>query len=385
MIRDLNYSIRFGLDKDSTFMLTREMTQIDDPNEGLQETYAIEDPQVHEVRFTPPEFALLHGAIHEMLRMHDQHVDVLQDGAEQQVAEPDEAKREHNHAHDHGHERHSHMHNYRAHHGLLEVWPVECEPAVPPHSPEAQIVHEIAMEIATHRPTLRLGDYFECPYCHGRWQLGKREQSMLPESHHPSCIWRRAKEYEARVAGEPEPVLAVAPALTEKESLWDYLSKESQELLRLMATGIELCHVYKHTHGYFTDKQGQEHLYRYTLMSFLCEHGVIEALGTPVDMPGSITGYVITDTGRALLAEQELDEAESKDMLNQGAMNVLEDLDCGARMNDTHPLFGELHGRGLLKSHTDYYTISDVGRAVLAAQEPDDSAWSDRPRTGDND
>lgn len=66
MIRGLNYSIRFG--ENDEFMLTRDMTQVADPNEGLQEEYVIEDER-QGVRLTPAELAELHDAIHEMERM----------------------------------------------------------------------------------------------------------------------------------------------------------------------------------------------------------------------------------------------------------------------------------------------------------------------------
>ncbi len=104
IVRDLNYSIRFG--KDLGFMLTREMTLVE--GEEIQAAFLIEDPQCHGIQLAPAELAELHRYIHEMLRMAEQHRDALTDGesvgmveravaredGEQPDPAPDEGERE---------------------------------------------------------------------------------------------------------------------------------------------------------------------------------------------------------------------------------------------------------------------------------------------------
>lgn len=80
MIRYLGYGIPFG-DKNG-FQLSRKLRLMEGPDLAIREEYQIEGP-VHDytVGFTPGELAELHAAIHEMLRMCQQHRDALTDGA----------------------------------------------------------------------------------------------------------------------------------------------------------------------------------------------------------------------------------------------------------------------------------------------------------------
>ncbi len=87
MRRTQDNGIHFG--KGEQLRLICERAQIAD--QGIFETYLVEGNS-QSVQFTPGELAELRCAIHEMLRMAEQHRDALTDGAGVQVAEADEGK-----------------------------------------------------------------------------------------------------------------------------------------------------------------------------------------------------------------------------------------------------------------------------------------------------
>ena len=91
MIRNLSYGIPIREGADS-IGLTRYL----ELEEGcdVNEEFLIATPH-HSIGFIPTELDLLHAAIHEMERMHDQHVDALTDGAGAEVkSEPEPAEEE---------------------------------------------------------------------------------------------------------------------------------------------------------------------------------------------------------------------------------------------------------------------------------------------------
>ncbi len=87
MRRDLNHSIRFGDEEEFTL---RHGTSVREGQE-ICNWYDIIQGDFRRIRFLPAELAELGTYIHEMLRMHGQHVDALTDGAGERVAESDGA------------------------------------------------------------------------------------------------------------------------------------------------------------------------------------------------------------------------------------------------------------------------------------------------------
>ena len=67
------------------------------------------------------------------------------------------------------------------------------EAGMPPEPPDE--LHDLAVDIADLHPTERVGGDFRCIFCNHRWPFEHRGESMVPENHSGSCIWRRAKEY----------------------------------------------------------------------------------------------------------------------------------------------------------------------------------------------
>lgn len=80
MIRGLNNWIRFGDEEELT--LTHGMSM--QGGQVVCDWYDVEGGG-RRIRYLPEELAELHEAIHEMLRMAEQHRDALTDGAEQQI------------------------------------------------------------------------------------------------------------------------------------------------------------------------------------------------------------------------------------------------------------------------------------------------------------
>ncbi len=80
MRRELEYTISDEEDDDAaTYVHKLSQTDGDD----VREAFCLAG-----IPYSPGELAELHGAIHEMLRMRDQHRDALIDGAEQQIPQP---------------------------------------------------------------------------------------------------------------------------------------------------------------------------------------------------------------------------------------------------------------------------------------------------------
>ncbi len=84
MRRGSNNWIRFGDEEELT--LTHGMSM--QGGQVVCDWYDVEG-EGRRIRYLPEELAELHEAIHEMLRMTEQHRDALTDGAEQQLSEPE--------------------------------------------------------------------------------------------------------------------------------------------------------------------------------------------------------------------------------------------------------------------------------------------------------
>ena len=92
MLRNLTY-VRYVREGADCVQLARYL-ELEEGQDCCGHEYLIETPH-HSIGFTPAELAELHAAIHEMLRMEEQHVDALTDGAEpKEDAEPGEAESE---------------------------------------------------------------------------------------------------------------------------------------------------------------------------------------------------------------------------------------------------------------------------------------------------
>ena len=263
MIRGLRYWIQFATSNGLT--LVHEMTLDEDSAEGMRESFAIEGTGVHGADFTPAQMALLHCAILEMKRMHDQHVETLTDGesvgaVERVVAREDGEQ--------------------------PDPTPDEVERALT----FTDVEHNVLLTMAAAEITLRLGDPgFLALFNAGFIQVTDESMSR-PTANREYAITARGRERLAAQTPEAEGGLG---------------SIDYGVLAELAKSGNALLGI-GHDPNFTWEKSGALSYLTSESLQNLCDHRLVVFTTTfPVGAPDCKRRWHITDKGRRVLAERE--------------------------------------------------------------------------------